>query len=119
MQHENLGDCEIRSISFDMPNIHMKLFSPVNPASYFITFQDVVYFVFETDHIQNVIEGIFSFNNIHDALECAEFKDFVKRRNLLDDLMKQFNNYRIFYILPLTGVDCIILCETIKIVTTL
>src|SRR5579872_4511713 len=57
----NLGDCEIREILFDHPNVSVVLFDPYYRREAHIKFFDVRYCLLASNHMQNVIGGLHIF----------------------------------------------------------
>lgn len=100
-------DCEIRTFAFDYPSLILKLFDPTEMTYHSLAFRDVVFCIFESDHLQNVVSALEVFDNLPDALQDHAFSNYVRQREILEDLQKNIGNHRICYIRPITGGDLV------------
>ncbi|MGA1805253.1 hypothetical protein [Rhizobium sp. HT1-10] len=105
----SFADFEIRTIGFDHPDLLLKLFDSTEVNFYALTFLDVAFCIFETDHLQNVISELSVFENISLARNDLAFEKFVRSRSLTDDLERIVGNYQVCYIRPITGGDMIVI----------
>ncbi|CUX54493.1 hypothetical protein AGR7C_Lc20134 [Agrobacterium deltaense Zutra 3/1] len=105
---QRFEDCEIRSISFDHPNVVIKIFDPFEMDYYTITYTNVAFMIMETDHIQNVVGEIFDFQNFDEAIRQSSFKNYCILRDLSDLLRENYGNYRIGYYNPIAGGDIVL-----------
>ncbi|MGH6752410.1 MAG: hypothetical protein ACREDP_09605, partial [Bradyrhizobium sp.] len=71
------GDCELRALSFDGVEIRLKLFDGFNLEFRLIVIKDPVYFMMETDHMQNVIGEIKFFSGLPEAVSDENFSEFL------------------------------------------
>ena len=106
---QGFEDCEIRSISFDHPNVVIKLFDSSEIDYYTITFYEVDFFIFESDHIQNVIGRIYNFNNIDDAFMQVDFRNFCEQRNISGLIREKYGNRQVCYFYPITAGDAVVI----------
>ncbi|KQY62741.1 hypothetical protein ASD52_36425 [Ensifer sp. Root142] len=102
------ADCEIRTLAFDYPNLTLKLFDSTEVDFYKLVFHNVEFFIFESDHLQNVISAMQVFDNLKDALLDSAFANYARQRKLEEELSKLIGNHRICYIRPITGGDMVI-----------
>jgi hypothetical protein len=54
----NFGDGEVRAVTFSHPNIIVEIYAPAEDITFSLELEKVSSFSFNTDHPQNVIEGI-------------------------------------------------------------
>jgi hypothetical protein len=108
----NVGDCEIRSISFMDDSAYLKFFDPQEVSYFTIVFHKVIHLGFETNHTQNVIDSIVIFNSepeIDRKLVPARFLEALP------------NNIpasaKLAYIRPIAGGEAFIIFETFEIET--
>lgn len=106
---EGFEDCEIRTISFDMPNVTINLFDPEEVNYHRLDFKNVEFLIFETNHVQNVVSKIFLFNGLDEALRYPPLASFLQQRKLVDVIEEQIGNYKICYIEPVAGGDCVMI----------
>lgn len=105
---QDFEDCEIRSISFDHPNVIVKLFDSFEVNYYTLKFSGAEFVLFESDHVQNVMSRIFSFQNVDEAIKQRDFLKFASDRGILEAIRNRFGNYKICYFYPVTSGDMVI-----------
>jgi hypothetical protein len=107
-------DCEIRTLAFDYPSLVLKLFDPTEMTYHTLAFRDVVFCVFESDHLQNVVSALQVFDSLTEALRDHAFSNYLQMRNIDENLRKNIGNNRICYIRPITGGDLIIIFREVE-----
>ncbi|NTI46634.1 hypothetical protein [Rhizobium rhizogenes] len=108
-QHfESFADCEIRTIGFDHPNLLLKLFDSTEVDFYALSFADVSFCLFESDHLQNVISELSIFDSLDKARNDPAFEEFISAKNIAGELVRIIGNYQVCYIRPITGGDMVI-----------
>jgi hypothetical protein len=60
----NVGDAELRSLSFNHPNIELRVFLPMRKADLLIRMENASFLSLWSSHPQNVIDRIFMFPNL-------------------------------------------------------
>jgi hypothetical protein len=110
----HFADCEIRTLAFDYPSLLLKLFDPTEMTYHCLAFRNVIFCVFESDHLQNVVSSLDFFDSLQDAVKDYAFSNYVKQRNLEDEIRKTIGNHRLCYIRPITGGDMIVIFEEIE-----
>lgn len=63
----NFGDAELRAVSFFDNNIYINVFTPADCMHVRVDLIDVQYAIFESNHMQNVIENILSYNTLNEV----------------------------------------------------
>ena len=111
----DLGDCEIRSVSFIEETAHIKIVDPSDLSLFTIVFQGVKYFYFESNNMQNVIEKIIIFESIKSA------KDDIKDTLILERLSifgHQYDNSwkKIAYIEPIAGGEVLVAFDWLQLI---
>jgi hypothetical protein len=106
----DVGDCEIRSISFKDDDAYLKLFDPQDGSFFTIAFYKLVYLAFETAHAQNVIDSIIIFKSAND-IDANSVP-----QNLIDALPKNITaQSKLAYIRPITGGESLFVFEEFAI----
>jgi|NitcycUWRROWE17A_1032939.scaffolds.fasta_scaffold00106_4 hypothetical protein len=108
----NVGDCEIRSISFMDDSAYLKLFDPQDVSYFTIVFHKIIYFSFETGHAQNVIDSIVIFNSVNNKDAKAVTSRFVERVENKIPI-----HARLAHIRPITGGESFIIFEEFELQT--
>ncbi|MDB5540553.1 MAG: hypothetical protein JWQ89_2280 [Devosia sp.] len=111
----SFGDCEITSIGFEYPDVHVKIIDKSNADFYSATFFAVKYILLETDHVQNVMSFIHYFDNVVDGLRNEEFSEWIGDRGLLTEIEGIAGNHRIYFLTPITGANIVIVCEGVRL----
>jgi len=100
----NVGDCEIRSISFNDNNAHLEFLDPQDGSFFTVIFYKLAHLIFETSHAQNVVDSMIIFKSAHDIdanIVPQNFRDALPK-NIPDDT-------KLAYIRPITGGESLIL----------
>jgi hypothetical protein len=114
MPDRKLGDCEIRSISFERESTDLKMFDPFYESLFTISFRGVGNLVFSTNHYQNVIGGIVFFKTYQEALNHERAGALLKTIEpfcLIEPDRKHFA-----WIEPIAGGEAVISYESVQII---
>lgn len=109
------ADCELTAMQFEHLSLQVKIYNPSLSEFTSVAFSNAVYVVLESDHLQNVISRAYVFENSADALQNVEFKAWAEARGIAGTLSSRFGNYRVVYIVPIAGIECVIVCSNINI----
>jgi hypothetical protein len=113
LTERNVGDCEIREISFTHPDVSLRIFDPFNSSFLTLLFRSVGVMLFETNHVQNVIGSIFLFDSLDEAMTdplTAPFLTKIAPVELEIEAASKFVHVR-----PITGGDTIISFKSFEI----
>lgn len=118
----DLRDCEIGAVSFSFPDLSI-VFADVNRERYiYLDALNCCKVIFESDHVQNVVDGIFFFNSFdvfskkNPFLNAENFHNYIKSDFDIDQIERDIGQkYQIICISALTGGDMFIVCETFDI----
>jgi len=100
---EDIGDCEIQKLEFGFEKLTISIFDREKSINYKINLSSVTYVVFESNHLQNVIETIHMFENFEEALKFNSFLLFSSRFDISNQIIEEDRFLEIIYICPITG----------------
>ena len=106
----NLGDGEIRAITFRHPNIILGIHAPAEEADLSVELEKVNGFSFSTNHPQNVIEGIKVFSKRASVISI--YKNLVAALPLATP---QLQDEVIVIVEPVAGPTIACACKTLRI----
>ena len=103
MLNRNVGDCEIKSISFMDESVSFRLFDPANTHYFTITFHSIGHLIFETSHVQNVIDSIEIFDSTEQVVQQLDRIQFLRRIDAEILRSASTRAMKFAYIQPITG----------------
>jgi hypothetical protein len=106
----NLGDGEVRAITFRHPDIILKIYVPHDGITFSIELEKVSSFSLNTDHPQNVIDGIRVYPN-RESMRLTH-KNLVAG---LPPTTLQAQEEVIVLVEPITGSDLVCTCKALRI----
>jgi len=115
MLGRNVGDCEIKSISFMDGSVSFRLFDPADTDYFTITFHSIGQLIFETGHTQNVIESIEIFESAEGAAQKVDGTPFLKKIDVEVFQSTWSAGMKVAYIQPITGGETFISFKTFEI----
>lgn len=104
---ESFGDCEIRTIAFDHPNIMIKLFDSTNVEFYVLLFSDISFMRMDCDYSQVVLDKLVVYDNIAEA-KSDQFARDVCDRLKIDMSAPELGNRKISILAGIVGGDLVI-----------
>jgi hypothetical protein len=113
LSERNFGDGEIREISFLHPNVSLKIFNPTDSTFCTLLFRSVGVMLFETNHVQNVIDSIVLFDGLSTAMADESAAAFLKKVTPTD--LANAAGSKFVHIRPITGGETIISFESFEI----
>jgi hypothetical protein len=114
---DDFGDCEVQAIEFRFEKLGVTLFNPESKISFQLLLSNAKYCLFESDHLQNVIEGVNLFISIDDALKDERFKKFMSKSNFLSILDAETKELEVLYVSPITGGELAVIFSGLEIST--
>ncbi|TXR49865.1 hypothetical protein [Phyllobacterium endophyticum] len=115
MESIDFGDCEIRAISFEHPDVIVKLFDPNINDFFALEFLGCAYFIIESGSVQNVVGSIILFNSADEAFSHEDFKMFAEDRNIDVKIRNDFFGYKLCLFSVIAGGDFIIVFSDLSI----
>jgi hypothetical protein len=108
----NVGDAELREIVFRNPDVILRLalVPPRGDVACEITLTSVKFFAMESNHVQNVIEGAF----VYDNLDASTLSIDARLRNHMPPYVWG-RPRKLLHVVPTAGPDLICLCDEIAI----
>ena len=109
----NFGDCEIREIVFDHPNALIIVRDPFVERDVHVKLFEVRNMIFSSDHLQNVVGGIYVFNLEEYEQEKKRFAFLRECEGFFADTMLDFPETVLLYAYGIAGGD--LLCQVVRI----
>jgi hypothetical protein len=106
----NFGDGEVRAITFSHPNIVLKIYAPTEDITFSVELEKVSSFSFNTNHPQNVIEGIRVYPN-RESMRLTH-KNIIAG---LPPTTPQAQEEVVVLIEPIAGPTLVCTCKTLRI----
>jgi hypothetical protein len=106
----NLGDGEVRAITFSHLNITLKIYTPPEGITFSVELEKVTSFSLNTNHPQNVIDGIRVYPN-RESMRLTH-KNLVAG---LPPTTPQAQEEVVVLVEPITGPNLVCTCKTLRI----
>jgi hypothetical protein len=109
------GDCELRSIAFAFPDVHLSFYDPYYDRSFCITLREVNFVYFTSNHVQNVVGRIYCFSDWDEAMVVETFSKLVSATIASWKDFKILPEHPVLCIEPVTGGDLVAQYKTMEI----
>jgi hypothetical protein len=109
------GDSELVTVNMVFETIEL-VFEFQNEGSIsraVIECDQPAYFYLESDHLQNVVEGVYL---LKPNQRCSCFFDPVKN-DFVDNLMLKYSDQKFLIVTPTTGIELLVACNGIRLLT--
>jgi hypothetical protein len=101
------GDCELKSIAFDFPDLDLRFRDPYYARTFYIRLLGVNFIYFASNHVQNVVGRIYCFPSWTEAMSVDVFSQFANK-NIVGLEYFRIKEYQpVLYVEPVTGGDLI------------
>lgn len=107
------GDCEVRTIAFDEPNLFIKLFNTVKGEHYALVFSDLSFLHLTCDHWQIVLDRLVVYENIVE-LKVDEFALNFLTDNHIDIDDARIANRKISILSGISGGDILVASANVE-----
>lgn len=115
MLGRDVGDCQIKSISFKDNSVSFRLFDSFDTSYFTVTFHSMGHLIFETGHAQNVIESIEIFDSVEQIMQQLDRIPFLKNIDAEIFRSASADTMKFAYIRPITGGETFLSFKSVEI----